>query len=968
MRRIGLLLLAALTASAVSAQLQVQELKLSNGMTVWLNEDHSQPKVFGAVVVKAGAKDCPNTGIAHYFEHIMFKGTDRLGTIDYEKEKPWLDSISAQYDLLSQTKVETERKRIQQHINELSLKAADYAIPNEYSRLISKYGGSGLNAGTSYDMTYYYNSFLPQYMEQWCWLNSERLMKPVFRGFQGELENVYEEKNRSADGFGDVQEKVLGAVFKQQPYAYPIIGSTENLKNPRLSDMAAFFKKYYVASNMGLILCGDITPDSTLTALLEQTFGRVQTGPAPERGYSPMPDIAAGEKYQVKLPVPLLGIEALVYKAPTEYEADAVALEMANTLLSNGKAGLLDSLVNEHKVMLTVGKSFGFDDAACSGILIVPKLFGKMKTAEGYVLEQVRQVIDGHFSDQQIEALKQEMVMDAQRELETINQRAQKLVDIFSKGRSWQDVLDRIEQIKRLTKADVVAAAKKYYGANYITLTKKYGTPDKETLKQPGYKPVAPKNMDAKSAFAAQLEQMPVRQTAIRTVDFEQDVAVKAMGPMRPIGPISPISPIGPTLYYTPNPINDIFTFTLRYKEGKLHTPALAVLAPYLSALGTDSLKKQQLEQAWQRISTTMTIDVDNKTFSLSLTGPDNQLKPALELLAHFMRSAKGDDEALKEAKDADKVDRKGFGKQKDDVLKPLLQRVLFGQKSTNLLQLSKQEIKALKSSDLLALFRELQQYDCELFYCGRQPVEYVAMLSQQALPLAQAAKPQADTYRPLQQYTEPTVFFYNVPKSRQNYVLSYDAVSPQPTAKQRAVMTLWDEYFGGGMSSVLFQNVREFRSLAYSTNGISAKTSLATHANEPLGYVTVTGTQADKTLEAVATIDSLLRQMPMKEENLEAARQSVLNDIQNHYPTFRKVAQYVADERMDGYTADPNAELARLLPAVTTQDVVTFHQQYVAGNQHRVWMVIGDKKLTDMKALARFGKIVELKKADVYR
>ena len=320
------------------------------------------------------------------------------------------------------------------------------------------------------------------------------------------------------------------------------------------------------------------------------------------------------------------------------------------------------------------------------------------------------------------------------------------------------------------------------------------------------------------------------------------------------------------------------------------------------------------------------------------------------------------------EQKDADKVDRKGFGKQKDDVLKPLLQRVLFGQKSTNLLQLSKQEIKALKSSDLLALFRELQQYDCELFYCGRQPVEYVAMLSQQAFPLAQAAKPQADTYRPLQQYTEPTVFFYNVPKSRQNYVVSYDVVGPQPTAKQRAVMTLWDEYFGGGMSSVLFQNVREFRSLAYSTNGISAKTSLATHANEPLGYVTVTGTQADKTLEAVATIDSLLRQMPMKEENLEAARQSVLNDIQNHYPTFRKVAQYVADERMDGYTADPNTELARLLPAVTTQDVVTFHQQYVAGNQHRVWMVIGDKKLTDMKALARFGKIVELKKADVYK
>ena len=209
MKRFGLLLATILTCLVSRAQIEVKEFKLSNGMTVWVNEDHSQPKVFGAVVVRAGAKDCPNTGIAHYFEHIMFKGTDRIGTIDYQAEKPWLDSISAQYDLLSQTKNDVERSRIQQKINELSIKAADFVIPNEFNRLISKYGGSSLNAGTGYDMTYYHNEFLPQFIEQWCWLNSERLMNPVYRGFQGELENVYEEKNRSADDTGDALEKVM---------------------------------------------------------------------------------------------------------------------------------------------------------------------------------------------------------------------------------------------------------------------------------------------------------------------------------------------------------------------------------------------------------------------------------------------------------------------------------------------------------------------------------------------------------------------------------------------------------------------------------------------------------------------------------------------------------------------------------------------------------------------------------------
>ena len=954
-KRILFFLVVILTSLRVNAQLQVKEFTLSNGMTVWLNEDHSQPKVFGAVVVKAGAKDCPNTGIAHYFEHIMFKGTDRLGTVDYQAEKPWLDSISVQYDLLSQTKDNAERSKIQQHINELSLKAADYVIPNEFNRLISKYGGSGLNAGTGHDVTFYYNSFLPQFMEQWCWLNSERLMTPIFRGFQSELENVYEEKNRSADSMGDAMDKVFSAVFKTQPYAYPIIGSTENLKNPRLSDMAAFYKKYYVASNMGLILCGDITPGSTLTALLEQTFGRVQTGPVPERPYSPMPDIQSGESCEVKLPIPLVGIEVLVFKGTTDFESDANALELANKLLYNGKAGLLDSLTNEHKVMMAAAINTSLADAGGTGLIVIPKLLGKMKTAEGRVMEQVQQVMDGKFSTQQLEALKQEMLMEAEQELETIDNRSQLMVDAFSKGKTWQNVLDKIEQIKRVTKDDVVAAAKKYYGANHITLTKKYGTPDKETLKQPGYKPITPKNMDAKSAFALQLEQIPVKDATIRTVDFDHDVTKQKLNDHV-------------TLYYKENLMNDIFTFTLRYQDGTLHTPKLAVLADYLSALGTDSLKKQQLELAWQRIGTTMEVAQGDERFSFNLTGPDHQLKPALQLLAHFLRAAKGDDEALDEAKDADKVTRKSFGKQKDNVLRPVVNKVAYGEKSNYLTQLSKKEIKALKSDELLALFRELQQYDCELFYCGRQPVEVVATQSQLTLPLAQCAKPKADTFRPLQQYSEPTVFFYDVPKSRQNYVVSYDILGKVPTAEGRAQQTLWSEYFGGSMSSVLFQNIREFRSLAYSTGGRSITTSLARHAQEPQAYVTATGTQADKTLEAVATIDSLLRQMPMKEENLEAARQSVISDIQNDYPTFRGIAKYVANQLGNGYTSDPNTDIARLLPAISTQDIEQFHRQHVGNNQNRVWIIIGDKKLTDMTALARFGKVVELKKEDVYR
>lgn len=301
-------------------------------------------------------------------------------------------------------------------------------------------------------------------------------------------------------------------------------------------------------------------------------------------------------------------------------------------------------------------------------------------------------------------------------------------------------------------------------------------------------------------------------------------------------------------------------------------------------------------------------------------------------------------------------------------MLRPAVHRIAYGERSSYLKQLSRKEVKALKNEDLMALFRELQQYDCELFYCGRQPIEYVAAQAQQALPLSQCTKPQADTFRPFLQYDEPVVYFYHVPKSRQNYIVSYDAIGALPTQEERVKFKLWDEYFGGGMSSVLFQNVREFRSLAYATGGSAFTTSLAQHSDASQGYVTVTGTQADKTLEALSTVDSLLRQLPMKENNLEAARQSVLNDIQNNYPTFRTLGKYVANQLRDGYVSDPNTGIARGIPSVTSQDIMQFHQKHVTSNKNRIWIVIGDRKITDMKALARYGKVVELRKEDVYR
>jgi len=353
----------------------VKEYKLSNGLAVWLNEDHSQPKIFGAVVVKAGSKDCPNTGIAHYFEHMMFKGTDKIGTINYKEEKVLLDSIAEKYDELALTKNELKRRQIQKEINELSIRSSKYVIPNEFDQLISKYGGSALNASTSYDCTIYHNEFSPQYINQWAELYSERLINPVFRLFQSELETVYEEKNMYNDVMGyQAFEKVAERFFSPHPYAFPIVGSTENLKNPKLSEMRKFFEKYYVSGNMGLILSGDFKAEEILP-VLEKTFSRIRQGNAPQRETEALPPFSGVEEFKVKLPIPIVKALVLAWRGVPANHEDEVALRIAMGLLNNDNStGYLDKLAVNGKIMESRALNMSLKEAGVVGVLTVPKL------------------------------------------------------------------------------------------------------------------------------------------------------------------------------------------------------------------------------------------------------------------------------------------------------------------------------------------------------------------------------------------------------------------------------------------------------------------------------------------------------------------------------------------------------------------------------------------------------------------
>lgn len=952
----SVILLAFFAMVNVSAQdvLKVKETQLSNGMTVLLNEDHSQPKVFGAVVVRAGGKDSPNTGIAHYFEHIMFKGTDRIGTVDYEKEKVWLDSIAAQYDLLSQTKDDVQRMDIQKKINQLSREAAKYAIPNEFNRLISLYGGTGLNAYTSQDETVFHNSFSSQFMEQWCWLNSERLMKPVFRLFQGELETVYEEKNRSADNMmRQVMDKAMEVLFKDQPYAYPIIGSTENLKNPKLSEMDAFFKKYYVGQNMGLVLCGDFGADSIMP-LLERTFGRIPKGEKPSRVPSPMPDITDNPTVKILLPIPIISGEALAWKGITMQHPDKPALDMATRLLTNGSAGMLDSLMNEKELLATLSMSFDFNDAGILGALIIPNLLGSKKKAEQKVMQQIERLKAGDFSEETLETIRLQLMKATQTSLETMESRSELMVSALSKGITWQQQLDQIEKTRKVGKADIVRVANKYFNDHFIRLVKKMGHYPKDNLRQPGYKPVIPQNIDKESAFAQQLKSIPVSGKEVKLVDFDRDADAHKLTEYS-------------TLYMVKNPVNELFNLEIILHRGSLGDPRLDLASTYVDKLGTDSLSRQQLESALMKLGASMSIEVASTTTTLKLSGWDKNLVPSLRLFSHFLCRMKPDAKAMKEIKKTVKVEYKSFGEDNSDVMSAVFKKVMYGNRSENLRQPSVDEVKAMGDNELIDVLREAMKSKTSIVYSGTLPTDRVKAALDGVLPVSAATEKADDGFVAYEKYDQPMVFVYPMPKSRQTLLGTYDLCPPSAEQKDRARQLVCSNYFGDGMSSVLFQEIREFRSMAYSASAGLRAYSRVLHPTSPTVFYSLVGTQADKTMRALGTVDSLLRHVPLREQNMAAAKQEYINEMNESYPSFRGMGKYIARNKALGIQENQLIGYERLVRNLTVDDVKQFFETEVTGKQ-RVYFLVGDTKHMDMERLAQYGKVVMLKKEDVIR
>src|SRR5690554_5014215 len=384
---------------------------LSNGIKVYLAQNKDEPRIQTYIPVRAGSNDDPAeyTGLAHYLEHMLFKGTSKIGSHDWETEKIYLKQISDLYEKHKNEVNPDKKLAIYREIDSISYIASQYAIANEYDKMISSLGASGTNAHTWFDETVYKNNIPANELEKWMYIESERFSELVLRLFHTELEAVYEEFNRAQDNdFRLIHYALMKNLFPTSRYGtQTTIGTSEHLKNPSFLALHEYFDEYYVPNNYAIVLVGDLEFDETVQ-MIDKYFGHFKKGPEPSRYVAQEPALKSIKEIEVFSP----SAERLqfAYRVGGAKTQDAKYLRVMDMLLSNSVAGLLDLNINQKQLMQYAGSYPQImKDYSAHIFNAIPKSGQTLEEARDLIIEQIEKIKKGEFDEWMLEAVINDM-------------------------------------------------------------------------------------------------------------------------------------------------------------------------------------------------------------------------------------------------------------------------------------------------------------------------------------------------------------------------------------------------------------------------------------------------------------------------------------------------------------------------------------------------------------------------------
>jgi len=932
--------------------LGVRYYTLDNGLTVILSVNKTEPRIQAFVAVKAGSKNDPSdhTGLAHYLEHMMFKGTDRYGTKDYATEKIYLDQIDQLYEDYNHTTDEALRKEIYKKIDEVSGIAAKYAIPNEYDKMATALGATGTNAFTSVEETVYINNIPANELENWLKLEGERFRSPVFRLFHTELEAVYEEKNRGLDNDDvKIHEALLAGLFRNHPYGtQTTIGTIEHLKNPSLKSIKEYYNTYYVPNNMAMILAGDLDPDIAIM-LVDKYFSELQSKPIP--GFSFQPEIEKTEPTVKTVLGPKAEEVEIAFRFPGAGTKEALLLKITNSLLYNDKAGLIDiNLVKSQKVLEAYADYGSNKDYSYQILQGTPIAGQKLEEVENLLLEQIGKIKTGQFEPGLITAIINNIRIEEMQKQENNTSRTFSIMDAFVTGRNWADVVAEKTELKKISKKDVIAFANAWYTNDYTVVYKRIGE-DKNIIKVP--KPPITQvtlNRDDISEFANEILHAPAKPLKPVFLDYKNQVSISTLNH-------------GVPLWYLKNTENERFTLYYFLDMGKDNDSMLPLAANYLQFLGAGNKSAEDISNEFYKLAANFGVSASNDRTYIYLTGLQENFDASITLFEELLNHAKPDRDALDALIENTIQDRENQKKNKDIILmRGMVAYAKYGPRNPFNNNLSNEELKKIKPEQLTEYIKNLCGYKHKIYYYGPADQNDLVHTLNTRHRTPSELKPYPDALKfTAQDVEENKVYFADFDMVQAN--IYWVAKAGKYNVDELSVATLFNEYFGGSMGSIVFQTLRESKALAYSTY---SRFETPNRRNDPFFTTAFIGTQADKITEAVDGMNDLLHHLPATDVLLENARKGLIGQIEAQRIIRSDILMNYDQAVRMGNDHDIREDIYNSLDKLGMNDLEKFHRENYASPKYTL-CVLGAKDKINLNDLARYGKIEELNLEQIF-
>lgn len=926
---------------------------LDNGLKVYMSVTKDEPRIDAHIAVKVGGKNDPKetTGLAHYFEHLMFKGTESFGTQNYELEKPLLDAIEAQFEIYRVTEDEDERKAIYSVIDSLSYEASKYAIPNEYDKLMAAIGADGTNAYTGYDMTVYTENIPSNQIENWAKIQADRFANNVIRAFHTELETVYEEKNMSlTQDSRKIYEQMFSALFKNHPYGtQTVLGTQQHLKNPSITNIKNYYKEWYVPNNIAICMSGDFNPDEAI-AIIDKYFGELKPNPdlkkmefEPE---APINEPVVREVYGLESPS-----VTVAWRFPGIKDPSSNMLDVIGQIMNNGQAGLIDLNVNQQqKVLSAFGGNYAQADYSVFLLQARPKQGQSLEEVKEILLAEVENLKKGNFDENILKAIVNNYKLSQIQYLESSYGRTDSFVNCFINEVPWERFISQVDNISQITKEQVVAYANEYFGDNYAVINKlQKKDPNELKIAKPEITPIF-MNRDTSSAFLREIQASVVTPIEPVFVDFEKDMSILTAKSNIPV-------------LYKQNTTNDIFTLIYSFERGTNEDKYLSIATDYLDYLGTSKMSSKEIKTAFYGLACQYYVFVSDDQTQVLVSGLGENMKEAMTLVESLLADAQAAPQALEGVK-ADILKRRQNNKLNQNAnFSQLRAYNVYGPKSPSTNILSNKEIKDLKDQDLLDRIHNINSYEHEILYYGPMTQdEIIATLAEvHNVPeeLVPIIKNESFKEREISE-NQIIIAPYD---AKQIYLAGYSNRGETYDPAKAPIIALYNSYFGGGMNAIVFQEMREARGLAYSAG---AALSSPSKKGKSYNYNMFIATQNDKMIDALKAFDEIINEMPQSENAFDIAKESLLANIRTTRVVKSSVLSKYLQMRELGLDYDINKDIFEKVQGYTMEDIVKFQQEWVKDRKYSI-AILGDAKDLDLKGLKEYGTIKKVSTEEIF-